>query len=72
MQAGIGDPELQQVVYFAIFMDGERAPRAAFAAIEDAFDWACRRLGPAPFRIRAFPLIPGAAPEQGNGRQLAS
>jgi hypothetical protein len=70
MQADVVDPELQQV-YFAIFMEGERAPRAAFAAIEDAFDWACRRLGSAPFRIRAFPLIPGEGPEHGSGR-LAS
>jgi hypothetical protein len=71
MRAEVVDPELQQVVYFAIFMDGERAPRAAFAAIEDAFDWACRRLGSKPFRIRAFPLIPGTGPEQ-NSKQLAS
>jgi hypothetical protein len=72
MQAGVGDPdpELPEVVYFAIFMDGARAPRAAFAAIEDAFDWACRRLGSAPFRIRAFPLIPGAGPVQ-RGRLVS-
>jgi hypothetical protein len=49
---------MEQVLYFAIFKEGERAPMAAFASIEDAFDWACGRFGSDPFSIRAFPLIP--------------
>ncbi len=59
-----------EVLYFAIFKEGERAPTAAFASLEDAFDWACGRFGTDAFRIRAFPLMPG--PAHDDRRRMAS
>jgi hypothetical protein len=60
---------MDEVLYFAIFKEGERAPMAAFATIEDAFDWACGRFGSDPFSIRAFPLI--RQPDQRAPRLLS-
>jgi hypothetical protein len=48
---------MDDVLYFGIFKVGDRAPLAAFATIEDAFDWACGRFGTDSFSIRALPLI---------------
>ena len=42
------------VPFFAIFKDGEEAPTAAFASLEDAFDWACGRLDADSFSIKSF------------------
>jgi hypothetical protein len=62
---------MDEMLYFAIFKDGERVPTAAFATIEDAFDWACGRLAADSFSIKAFSLMPSANPHE-NGRRLAS
>ncbi len=61
---------MEQVLYYAIFKEGDQAPRAAFAAIEDAFDWACGRFGSDPFSIKAFSLHPG--PDRPGTRSLPS
>jgi hypothetical protein len=62
---------MDELLYFAIFKDGERVPTAAFATIEDAFDWACGRFAADSFTIKAFSLLPGVYPDE-NGRRLAS
>ena len=49
---------MDDVLYFAIFKEGEPGPMAAFATIEDAFDWACGRFGSHPFSIKGFTLNP--------------
>jgi hypothetical protein len=66
----VGGHEMDELLYFAIFKEGERVPTAAFATIEDAFDWACGRFGTASFSIKAFSLIPGGDEDQ--RRRLAS
>jgi hypothetical protein len=71
MESFAGGPEVDELLYFAIFKEGERAPTAAFATIEDAFDWACGRFGSDPFSIRAFPLVSGSRPDSGNRRMVS-